>query len=318
MELEQVKGNTWVLKSWELIPLYKIDETHCVLLDTGYYDQREELEAALKAANLTPVGILGSHAHIDHMGSYAYFQRKGVSLAMSLGEAGQLFSPLALHLEYYNLHVEAFADYPELADVTCLADRIILPQEDRIEFCGAMFDIVHTPGHTVDHICVRTPDNVLYLGDAVMTGRTLHHSKFPYTYDMAEYLNSLGKLRGEAADFYVVAHEGVYQELLPLIDLELRFLTERMRDLLDLVNGSTTPKEMTACICETYHIMPRGLRDLAYYELASQTYIHYLCGKGLLEPYIAGAQIRYRRTEASFQQEHRRKKSFLPRTGLFR
>ena len=40
MELRQVKGNTWVLDSWELIPLYKLDAHRCVLLDTGTWDQR--------------------------------------------------------------------------------------------------------------------------------------------------------------------------------------------------------------------------------------------------------------------------------------
>ena len=50
MELRQVKGNTWVLDSWELIPLYKLDAHRCVLLDTGTWDQRDELEAALDAA----------------------------------------------------------------------------------------------------------------------------------------------------------------------------------------------------------------------------------------------------------------------------
>ena len=50
MELRQVKGNTWVLDSWELIPLYRLDAHRCVLLDTGTWDQRDELEAALDAA----------------------------------------------------------------------------------------------------------------------------------------------------------------------------------------------------------------------------------------------------------------------------
>ena len=94
MELERVKGNTWVLKSWELIPLYQVDDTRCILLDTGTVDQRAELEAALDQAGLTPVAILGSHAHIDHMGSYGYFQKtRGAVLALTLGEAGQLFLP---------------------------------------------------------------------------------------------------------------------------------------------------------------------------------------------------------------------------------
>ena len=30
MELRQVKGNTWVLDSWELIPLYRLDAHRCV------------------------------------------------------------------------------------------------------------------------------------------------------------------------------------------------------------------------------------------------------------------------------------------------
>ena len=77
MELERVKGNTWVLKSWELIPLYQVDDTRCILLDTGTVDQRAELEAALDQAGLTPVAILGSHAHIDHMGSYDIFKKPG-------------------------------------------------------------------------------------------------------------------------------------------------------------------------------------------------------------------------------------------------
>ncbi len=183
MELEQVKGNTWVLKSWELIPFYKLDDSHCILLDTGLNDQREDLEGSLREAGLTPVGVICSHAHIDHMGNVAYLkQTYGTQLAMSLGEAGHQMSYLGLNITNYLMSPEDVVESPPLHGTPCLADRIILPTEDRITFCGATFDIIHTPGHTVDHICTRTPDNVLYLGDAMMTGRTLHHSKFPFAF----------------------------------------------------------------------------------------------------------------------------------------
>ena len=59
MELRQVKGNTWVLDSWELIPLYKLDAHHCVLLDTGTWDQRDELEAALDIDALVQKAVDG-------------------------------------------------------------------------------------------------------------------------------------------------------------------------------------------------------------------------------------------------------------------
>ena len=62
MELEQVKDNTWVLKSWELIPVYRLDAHKCILLDTGLVEQREELQEALTNYGLEPVGVICSHA----------------------------------------------------------------------------------------------------------------------------------------------------------------------------------------------------------------------------------------------------------------
>ena len=319
MELEQVKGRTWVLKDWELIPLYRIDDRRCVLLDSGLVEQREAMTVALLQAGLIPVGILCSHAHIDHMGNNAYLKETyGTKLAMPLGEAGHQCSYLGLNVPNYILSEQDIQHSPSLQGTPCLADRIILPNEEQIEFCGAIFDIIHTPGHTSDHICVRTPDNVLYLADAVMTGRTLHHSKFPYAFNMKEYLASMGKLRKEEAEFYIAAHYGVYTEILPFIDMEARFLSERMLDLLDLVEEYTTPKLMAAAICRAYEITPETLQDLAYFEAASQSYINYLRDLGYLEATMTDNIIRYRRTPASFDQARHKSNDSLPETGRFR
>lgn len=35
MNLTQIKGNTWAIEASELIPLYRLDDSRCVLLDTG-------------------------------------------------------------------------------------------------------------------------------------------------------------------------------------------------------------------------------------------------------------------------------------------
>ena len=48
MKLTQVKGNTYVLEGWGLIPLYKTDESHCILLDTGSIQERTDLEESLR------------------------------------------------------------------------------------------------------------------------------------------------------------------------------------------------------------------------------------------------------------------------------
>lgn len=317
MELEHVKGNTWVLKDWELIPLYKLDDHRCVLLDTGLVEQREALDQALRDAGLIPVGVICSHAHIDHMGNNAFFKEKyGTQIAMSLGEAAHQFSYLAMGVPNYLLSVDDLKGSPAHGGTPVLADRIILPGETTIHFCGAAFEIVPTPGHTSDHICVKTPDNVLYLADAMMTGRTLHHSKFPYAYDMGAYLDSMRDLRTVPADKYIVAHYGIYDEILPLIDMEARFLRRRMLDLLDLVEDYTTPKLLAAAICRVYRIDARSVRDLGYFEAASLSYINYLRELGELEAYIEDNRILYRLTEQA--KTRRAREPDLPPTGMFR
>ncbi len=318
MELEQVKGNTWVLKSWEMIPVYRLDAHRCVLLDTGLVEQRDDLDESLRRYGLRPVGVICSHAHIDHMGNNAFLKEKyGTRLAMSLGEAGHQFSYLAMNVSNYLYSPEDMDHSPAHKGTAVLADRIILPGEERIDFCGAVFGIVPTPGHTCDHICVKTPDDVLYLGDAMMTGRTLHHSKFPYALCMKDYLDSMRKIRTVEAARYVVAHYGIYDEILPLVDMEARFLAERMLDLLELVEDYTTPKLLASAICRTYRIDAGDLRDLAYFEAASLAYINYLRGLGHLEAYMEDNQILYRRTPDSVARLKEKKEARLPETGRF-
>ena len=81
----------------ELIPFYKLDGKRCVLLDSGLLEEREELEAALGAAGLTPAGVLCSHAHVDHCGNSRYFQeRYGAQIALTAPEAGMCANQLTL------------------------------------------------------------------------------------------------------------------------------------------------------------------------------------------------------------------------------
>ena len=53
MNLTQIKGNTWVIEANQLIPLYKLDHSRCVLLDTGLLEERTALEETLSTAGLT-------------------------------------------------------------------------------------------------------------------------------------------------------------------------------------------------------------------------------------------------------------------------
>ena len=159
MKLTQVKGNTFVLEGEELIPLYKVGEDKCILLDTGLLIERQELEESLLSNGLTPVGILSSHAHVDHCANNGYLQEKyGIPVALTWQEAGMCSSIMTLKCYFLTLT-------PGIVEreSSCMVHRpdVIVPAVDGpFEFAGATFEIIHTPGHSSGHIAIVTPDNV--------------------------------------------------------------------------------------------------------------------------------------------------------------
>ena len=298
LELVHVRGNTWVIKSWSMIPLYKIDEKRCILLDSGLLEQQAEIHAVLQKHRLTCVGILGSHAHMDHAGNHRFFQKTyGATVAMPLGEVGILASQLGMGLSIYNLSPGQISRESHLRGIECVADVIIQPKDGQVTLHGVTFDVIHTPGHSVDHIAIRTPDQVAYLGDAIMTGPTLFRAKFPYAFSMASYFESLRALASIEAKMYIASHFGVYPEIASLVETELAFLQNRMLELLALVQGDITVEDLAFRICQEYGIRPKIPSDMAYFERAARTYLHYLNDLGLLEAVLLEDRLRYRRTK---------------------
>ena len=207
MKLTQVKGSTWVLEANELIPLYLLDDRRCVLLDSGLAKERDEIEKTLLEAGLEPAGILCSHAHVDHCANNRYFQEKyHLPVALTAPEAGMCSS--ILNLKCYRLLVSPDAAEQEMSEMVHVPDLILPPVDGPIRLAGAMFRILHTPGHSSGHICAVTPDNVCYTGDALMS-QALLDAKLPYGLSIQLAMESRERLRvlAKTADGFRIAEE---------------------------------------------------------------------------------------------------------------
>ena len=207
MKLTQVKGSTWVLEANELIPLYLLDDRRCVLLDSGLAKERDEIEKTLLEAGLEPAGILCSHAHVDHCANNRYFQEKyHLPVALTAPEAGMCSS--ILNLKCYRLLVSPDAAEQEMSEMVHVPDLILPPVDGPIRLAGAMFRILHTPGHSSGHICAVTPDNVCYTGDALMS-QALLDAKLPYGLSIQLAMESRERLRvlSKTTDGFKIAEE---------------------------------------------------------------------------------------------------------------
>ena len=295
MKLRQVKGNTWVLDGEELIPLYRLDESRCILMDSGLLMERQELEEAFAAYGLTPVGVLCSHAHVDHCANNAYLQEKyGTKVALTFPEAGMCSTVMTL--KCYFLTLTPGIVERESGCMVHTPDVIIPGVDGKFSFCGAEFDIIQTPGHSSGHIAVITPDNVCYVGDAMLS-REEQNAKLPYALQHTAAFASRKKLLGTDCDWYIMAHKGVCPgaDFPALVRDNDQLIHRRAEEILDLVDEFMPFSAIDQKVCAHYKLLTRQPRRALRFERNVRFFVEYLADEGFLEMECVEGTVYYRK-----------------------
>lgn len=294
MELTQIKGNTWVLKGNAWIPLYRVGND-CILLDSGLPQEREKLENALKENNLNPIGVLCTHAHIDHCGSSAYFQKKyQIPFGISVIEAGMLKD--SLNMKVYRIMSTPGQSAKDMADVVTQPEVEIPLEDGTITFAGVEFGVHATPGHSSGHLCFTTPDGVCYLGDALMTA-DLMESKLPYALDVAKAIQSQQKLLQIPAEIFVFAHTGqaMAAEMPDLVAQNTALFQKRGEEILSLLDEPKFFDQLAVETCAMFELKIEKPQRVLYFQRNVRLYLEYLQDQELVEPIIGAGGVMYQR-----------------------
>ncbi|NLB53559.1 MAG: MBL fold metallo-hydrolase [Syntrophomonadaceae bacterium] len=162
------------------IACYYIDG---LLIDTGPFHVADEIEAAF--ADYPVDIIINTHHHEDHISNNIVFQQK---LAVNKTYAHHLAVPL---IENPNLWTDRLRAYQHLAWGAPPASKAF-PIEETVKTPKYDFTVIHTPGHSHDHICLLEPgQGWLFSGDIFVREKvpTLRSDE-----NVAELLTSLKKL----------------------------------------------------------------------------------------------------------------------------
>lgn len=139
------------------------DETkQCAIIDPGMYTAAEQntIVNFIKENGLTPVMLLNTHCHIDHvLGNKFIFDQYGLKPQFNKGELPLLQA------------VPAYAPQQGFNYELSPEPETFLPESGQINLGNSVLELLFTPGHSPAHLCFYSKvDGFVIGGDALFKG----------------------------------------------------------------------------------------------------------------------------------------------------
>jgi len=193
--------------------------------------------------------VVNSHAHEDHLAGNGFFSDARVHIHEEdhLGAAS-----LDGLMDVYGLAGEARANFGQQV----LDEFHYAPRPDAHGFRdGHIFDLgginveaVHLPGHTKGHSGFRIDGGVFFLSDIDLTGFGPYYGD--HWSSLEDFDDSLRRVRGEEADWYVTFHhKGIIEgrdDFVARVDAFHEVIERRHQAMLEFLSEPRTIDEMMA------------------------------------------------------------------------
>ncbi len=282
MQVQHLNGNTYAIETHlSSVGLYIFKDRRCLLVDSGANSNQGQLVLqALRERGLMVYAIFNTHAHADHCGGNHYIQgHSDCHIYASAIEAAFIEQPI---LNPYSL----YGAYP----LKLLQSKFFMPQASQVTdtvragyrpINGEMFEILDLAGHTLGHQGLRTPDNVLFVGDGLIPPEILVSNPFLYLANPDQHLAALEKLRADSSPLFYLSHGGIVTDVhIPaVIDANHAMMMHILFTLKDIIHA---PRNREEIINEVIARQGLPMNRNHYFRLAAtiSAFLAYLCNAG--------------------------------------
>jgi glyoxylase-like metal-dependent hydrolase (beta-lactamase superfamily II) len=291
----QLSDKVGVVPGGVNIGVIRIDDGHCILVDTGLNETNAK--KALKAVNedldSTVVAVLTTHAHADHFGGNAtVVKRTGARVfAPEIDEAilrYPILQPVCLFAGADPL--DSLRNNFLLADPSPV-DEVFAP--GRLNIQGIDLELISLAGHSPNQIGVLV-DKVFFCADVVLPETVLAKYKIPYLHSVTAHLNAIQTAREVDYTVAVPGHGPVLYDLSPLIDVNDGLITAVIDSILELTRE---PVEANVILTEILRRFEAPVNDASSFFLLHPTiyaFLSHLERHGAVEHQVRDAQSLWR------------------------
>ena len=267
-ELINVKGGTYYIECPAKIGIYVDGEGKAILIDSG--GDKDGGKKALKHINeqgweLT--SIINTHSNADHIGGNEVIINRTGAVAYTTPREGAInmwpqFEPTILYGGY---PCKALRNKFLMAKPTSFTDinKMKLPEG---------MEIFSLPGHYIDMIGVRTPDDVCFMADCVSAPNILEKYHVGFIYDVSAYLKTLDEIENWEAFKFVPSHAPACDDMKELCSINRAKVFEVIETIKNLCAGGTTIDELIKKVFDHYDLT----MDFNQYVLVGSTLRSYL------------------------------------------
>ena len=289
-ELIQVGKNSYYIQSPAKIGLVRLNDTDVCLIDSG-----SDKEAGRKVRQILDkngwrlTAIYNTHSNADHIGGNKYLQ----------GQTGcKIYAP-GIECDFTNHPILEpsflYGGFPPKD----LRHKFLLAQESNAEYLTDEnlpdgMTIIPLHGHFFDMVGFRTGDNVVYLADCLSSAETLEKYQIGFIYDVAEYLNTLEKVKEMQAEMFVPAHAEATENIAPLAQINIDKVNEIAEKIIEICRDPVCFENILQKLFNDYELT----LNFEQYVLVGSTvrsYLSWLKDSGRLEALFENNMLFWRK-----------------------
>ena len=231
-DIVETIGNTFYYSAFSNVGVYRRGDSVVLIDSCDHKRMVRSLDNILEKNGLGVDTIINTHCHIDHItGNKFFFDKYGCKILASKGECGFIAYPDREPQFYYNgIDTDKTRNHFFLVEPS---DAEIITPENTPEG----FEIIQLPGHSFDMIGVRTPDDVVFLADAILSKKTWDEYKLPFFYNVNDSLRTLESLKGMKAKLFVPTHDEPVEDISELVDYNIKSFLHKKDLVYDLCEG---------------------------------------------------------------------------------